>query len=117
MDPLTRHLADSNINILLTRNVLIDPGVRQRSHLLMIVIFEPFHRLWAKLNNRTRVQFECDMTCLYFCFDFGRSHARCGCCFMVPKLDNFHGRHIYIVPNSLSKLKSIVEFVPFIPHL
>ena len=37
----------------------------------------------AKSNNRTRGQFECDMTWFYFCFDFVRSHARCGCCSIV----------------------------------
>ena len=31
--------------------------------------------LWAKTNNRTRGQFECNVTW----FDFVRSHARCGC--------------------------------------
>ena len=49
-----------NINILLTRNLPIDCGVRQWSHPLMI----PWHCLWAKSNNRTLGQFECDVTCL-----------------------------------------------------
>ena len=39
----TRHHADSNINILLTRNLHTDPSVRQWSHPLMI----PLHYLWA----------------------------------------------------------------------
>ena len=30
----------------------------------------PLHCLWAKLNNRTHGQFECDMTWFCFCFDF-----------------------------------------------
>ena len=38
----------------------------------------PLHCLWAKSNNRTRRQFECDVTWFRFCFDFVRSHARCG---------------------------------------
>ena len=32
--------------------------------------------LWAKSNNRTRGQFECDVTWYCFCFDFVRLHAR-----------------------------------------
>ena len=43
----------------------------------------PLHLLWAKLNNRTRGQFECDVTEFCFCFDFVRLHARCGCCSIV----------------------------------
>ena len=41
----------------------------------------PLHCLWAKLNNETRGQLECDMT--YFCFNFIHLHARCGCCSIV----------------------------------
>ena len=39
-----------------------------------------FHCLWAKSNNRTRGQFECDVTWFCFCFDFVRSLPRCRCC-------------------------------------
>ena len=39
----------------------------------------PLHWLLAESNNRTRGQFECDVTCFRFCFDFVRSYARCGC--------------------------------------
>ena len=39
----------------------------------------PLHCLWAKSNNRTYSQCECDV----FCFDFVRSYARCGCCSIV----------------------------------
>ena len=67
------------INILLTRNLPIVSGVRQWSHPLMI----PLHCLWAKLNNKTHGQFECDLTWFCFRFDFIRSHARCGCCSSV----------------------------------
>ena len=35
----------------------------------------PLHCLWAKSNNRTRDQFECDVSWFRFCFDFVRSHA------------------------------------------
>ena len=34
---MTRHHAESNINILLTRNLPIDSGVGQRSHLLTLI--------------------------------------------------------------------------------
>ena len=68
-----------NINMLLVRNLPIDSSVRQWSHPLTI----PLHCLWAKLNNRKRGQFECDMTWFCFYFGFVRSHARCGCCSIV----------------------------------
>ena len=61
---MTRHHAEPNINILLTSNFpfnleLINfSSVRQWSHALMI----PLHCLWAKLNNGTGGQFECDVT-------------------------------------------------------
>ena len=76
---MNRHHAESNINILLTRNLPIDSGVRQWSHPLMI----PLHCLWAKSNNRTRGQFECDVTWFCFCFHFVRSHARYCYCSIV----------------------------------
>ena len=53
--------------------------VSQWSHPLAI----PLHCLWTKLNNRTRCQFECDVTWFCFCFDFVCTHARCGCCSKV----------------------------------
>ena len=43
----------------------------------------PLHCLCAKSNNRTRGQFECDVTWFVFCFDFVRSYAQCGCCSVV----------------------------------
>ena len=55
---MTRHHADPKSNILLTRNLPFDSYVRQQSHPLMI----PLHCFWAKSNNRTHGQFECDMT-------------------------------------------------------
>ena len=64
---MTRHYAESNINILLTRNLPTDYCVRQWSHLLMI----PLHCLWAKSNNRKHGQFECDDTWIWmfwFCW-------------------------------------------------
>ena len=76
---MTRHHAESNINILLTRNIPFGSDVRQRSHTLMM----PLHCLWAKSNNRTRGQCECNTIWHYFCFDFVRLHSRCGCCFLV----------------------------------
>ena len=76
---MTRHHVEPNINILLTRNIPFVSEVRQWSHPLMI----PLHLLWAKLNNRVRCQYECDV--IWLCFSFGmvRSHARCGCCSIV----------------------------------
>ena len=74
---MTRHHAESNINILLTRNLPIDSDVRQWSHTLMI----PFHCLWAKSNNRTCGQFECDVPWFCFCFDFVHLHGAV----VVPK--------------------------------
>ena len=76
---MTRHQAEPNINILLTRNLPFDSDFRQWSHPSMI----PLHCLWAKSNNSTRGQFECDATWFCFCFDFVRSYARCGCCSIV----------------------------------
>ena len=46
-------------------------------------VYHPLHCLWAKWNNRMRGQFECDVTWFCSCFDFVRSHARCGCCSIV----------------------------------
>ena len=73
---MTKHHVESNITILLRRNLRIDSDVRQWSHPLMM----PLHCLWAKSNNRAPGQFECDVTWFCFCFVFVRSHARCGCC-------------------------------------
>ena len=47
---MTRHHAESNISILLTRYLLFASAVRQWSHPLMI----PLPCLWAKPNNKTR---------------------------------------------------------------
>ena len=43
----------------------------------------PLHCFGAKLNNRTRGQFECDVIWFCFYFEFVRSHARCGRCSIV----------------------------------
>ena len=50
-----------------------------------ILLIIPLHCLWAKSNNKTRGQFECDVTLLLFCFcfDFVHSHARRSCCSIV----------------------------------
>ena len=74
---MTRHHAESNINILLTRNLPTDSGVRKWSIPLMM------HCLCSKSNNRTPGQFEHDVTWFCFCFDVVRSHARCGCCSII----------------------------------
>ena len=71
--------AEPNINVLLTKKLPFDYGVRQWSHTLLI----PLHCLWTKLNDRTRGQLKCDVTWFRFCFDFVRSQVRCGCCSIV----------------------------------
>ena len=76
---VTKHHGEPKINILLTRSFPFDSDVKQRNHALMI----PLHCLWAKLNNRMRGQFEFDVIWFCFCFDFVRSLARCGRCFIV----------------------------------
>ena len=50
---MTRHHAEANINILLTRNIPFDSDVRHWSNHLVI----PMHCLCAKLSNRARGQF------------------------------------------------------------
>ena len=75
---MTSHHSEPNINLLMTRNLPFDSDVRQWNHLLIILL----HCLWAKSNNRTRGQFEYNMTWFCFCFDFVRSHARRGCCYI-----------------------------------
>ena len=107
-----RHQAESNINILLTRNFPTDSGVRQWSHPLMI----PLHCLWAKSNNRTRGHFECDVTWFFVLMSFVHMHGAVVVPYFVIeggnvldvdghgggeswKLDNFHGGHLCIVPN------------------
>ena len=74
-----RHQAEPNINILLTRNLPFDSDVRHWSQPLIT----PLRCLWAKSNNRMHRQFEYDVTWFCFCFDFVRSHIRCGCCSIV----------------------------------
>ena len=63
---ITWHHAEPNISILLSRNLPFDSDVTQWRHLLII----PLHCLWAKSNNRTRGQFECDVTWFLFLFWF-----------------------------------------------
>ena len=62
---MTSHHAN---NILLARNFPFDSNVRLWSDRSIM----PVHYLWAKLNNRTRGQFQCDMT-LFFVFVWCRS--------------------------------------------
>ena len=63
---MTWQHAEPNTKILLTGNLPFDYDVRQWSHPSMI----PLHCLWAKSNNKTRGQFECDMTWFLFLFWF-----------------------------------------------
>ena len=55
---MTRHHAEPNINISLTKKFPFDYDVRQWFHPLMI----PLHCLWAKSNNRTRGQYSLQLT-------------------------------------------------------
>ena len=52
---MTRHYAEPNINILLTRNLLT----------VKLSFNDAIACFWATSNNRTRGQFECDVTCLF----------------------------------------------------
>ena len=75
---MTRHHAEPG-NMLLIRNFPFDSDVKQWNYTLISL-----HYLWAKSNsNRTRGQFECDVTWFCFCFDFVHSRARCDCCSVV----------------------------------
>ena len=65
---MTRYHDDPS-NILLTRNLPFESGIRHWSHSLMV----PLHCLWAKSNNTTCGQFECNVAWFCFCFDFVRS--------------------------------------------
>ena len=67
---MTRHHAN---NILLARSLPFDSDVRQRSYTLMI----PLHCLWVKSINRTRGQFEYEVT-FFFSFAWFRSFTCTG---------------------------------------
>ena len=86
--PMPRHHAEWSINMLMTRSLPVDFGVKQWSHSLM----KPLHCLWAKSNNKTRGQFEFDVMRLFFhsSLDWEGEGSW--------KLDNFHGRRMCIVP-------------------
>ena len=91
---MTRHHAEANINILLTRNLPLDSYDRKQSH--------PLHCFWAKSNIRMHGQFECDITWFCFCFDFVCSHIWCSCCSIV--CSHFQVVHIKQVDCKLSTL-------------
>ena len=76
---MTRHHAESNINTLMIRNLLIDSGVRQWSHSLMI----PLKCLWVESNNRTRGQLNETWLGFVFILTSLFLHAWCGCCSIV----------------------------------
>ena len=62
---MTRHHAEPNINILLTRNLPFDSDIRQLSHLFII----PLHCL-------TRGKFKCDVLGFVFVLiSFGHMHG------------------------------------------
>ena len=64
----------------MTRNLSFDSDFREW---ISDPLMRPLHSLWAKSNNRTRDQFECDVIWCCSCFDFVCSNARCGCCSIV----------------------------------
>ena len=72
---MIRYHTESN-DILLTRNLPIGSGVRQWNHPLITSL----HNLWAKLHDRTRGQFERNVTWFCFCFNLVRSHVQCCYC-------------------------------------
>ena len=53
------------------------------SSITIIIIIIINNNILQQSNNRTRGQFECDVTWFGFCFGFVRSHARCDCCSIV----------------------------------
>ena len=75
-------------NILLTRNLSFDSGVRQWSYPLMI----PLHCLWAKQNAWSIWMWHVTLFLFCFCFDFLHSYAQCSCCSIVCL--RFHDVHI-----------------------
>ena len=78
---ITKHNTEPNINTLLTKKSSFWLWRQTEKPSSPLII--PLHCLWAKSNNRTRGQFECDVTWFCFCFDFVRSEARCCCCSIV----------------------------------
>ena len=57
---MTRHHTEPNTNcILLTGNLSF--GSEHPCSDAIQILMIPFHCLWAKSNNRTRGQFECDV--------------------------------------------------------
>ena len=73
---MTKHHAEPNVNILLTRNISFDSDVIQWSHPLT----RPLYCLWANWNNKRLVNLKMTWLGLFFFFDFVCSQARYGCC-------------------------------------
>ena len=73
---MTKHHAEPNVNILLTRNISFDSDVIQWSHPLT----RPLYCLWANWNNKRLVNLKLSWLGLFFFFDFVCSQARYGCC-------------------------------------
>ena len=101
-------------NILLTRDLhfVFVSDSRQWSHPLMI----PMHCLWAKSNLSLRSQFKCAAYSIWMWSDFVAVRLKLGVQGQGSgrildvagqwgegswKLDNFHGRHVFIVPNAM----------------
>ena len=73
---MTKHHAEPNVNILLTRNISFDSDVIQWSHPLT----RPLYCLWANWNNKRLVNLKMTWLGLFFFFDFVFLQARYGCC-------------------------------------
>ena len=73
---MTKHHAEPNVNILLTRNISFDSDVIQWSHPLT----RPLYCLWANWNNKRLVNLKMTWLGLFSFFDFVCSQARYGCC-------------------------------------
>ena len=73
---MTKHHAEPNVNILLTRNISFDSDVIRWSHPLT----RPLYCLWANWNNKRLVNLKMTWLGLFFFFDFVCSQARYGCC-------------------------------------
>ena len=101
-------------NILLTRDLpfVFVSDSRQWSHPLMI----PMHCLWAKSNHSLRSQFKCAAYSIWMWSDFEAVRLKLGVQGQASgrilevagqggerswKLDNFHGHHVFIVPNAI----------------
>ena len=97
---ITRHRAESNINVLLTRNLPVDSGVRHWRYSSMISL----HYLCVERMVNLNVVW---LGFVIFLISFVHRTVRLLFYSLLKrggggwKLDNFHGRHMCIVPYSM----------------